>query len=170
MPTLIDTKAQPLPNGWALLPKEATLEQALAESAPQLLVPATLWSAHKEALRASGRALGVWLDSNENASAIAADLATLPLIALNFPGFMDGRSYSTAVVLRTHHHYRGELRAIGDILRDQLFYLKRCGFDTFDLKDTVKLQDAQKALHDYTTSYQSTVEEPLPLFKRRGVG
>jgi uncharacterized protein (DUF934 family) len=167
MPKLIDKQGQPLANGWALLPKDATLEQALAETAQQLLVPAALWTAHKDELRASGRQLGVWLDSNETAATVAADLATLPVIALNFPGFVDGRSYSTAVVLRTHHHYQGELRAIGDVLRDQLFYLKRCGFDTFDLKDTVKLEDAQKAVHDYTTSYQSTVEEPLPLFKRR---
>src|SRR5690606_7612706 len=101
------------------------------------------------------------------AGSIVADLPALPVIALNFPAFTDGRSYSTAVALRTHHRYEGEIRAIGDVLRDQLFYMRRCGFSTFDLRDSVKLEDAQKALGDYTTSYQATVEEPLPLFKRR---
>jgi uncharacterized protein (DUF934 family) len=91
----------------------------------------------------------------------------LPLLALNFPTFMDGRSYSKACVLRQQMKYEGEIRAIGDVLRDQLFYLKRCGFSSFDLKDSVKLEDAQKALKDFTTNYQATVEEPVPLYRRR---
>ena len=85
----------------------------------------------------------------------------------NFPHFMDGRAYSTAVILRKHFHYEGELRAIGDVLRDQLFMMKRCGFTTFDLRDTVKLEDAQTAFSDFTTNYQATVETPEPLFRRR---
>ncbi|HWK54227.1 MAG TPA: DUF934 domain-containing protein [Hyphomicrobiales bacterium] len=166
MPRLIDTNGLPVVNPWQVVPKDATLDTALALDGA-LLVPAALWNAHKAELQQSGRKLGVWLDSGESADLIVDDLATLPLVALNFPGFMDGRSYSTAAILRTHHNYQGELRAIGDVLRDQLFYLKRCGFTTFDLKDTVKLEDAQKALGDFTTNYQSTVEEPLPLFLRR---
>ncbi|MDR2214188.1 MAG: DUF934 domain-containing protein [Pseudomonadales bacterium] len=170
MPKLIDTQARPIDNPWTLLPKDATLEQALAETSQHLLVPAALWNAHQNELRQSGRTIGVWLDSDETAELIAAALPSLPLVALNFPKFMDGRSYSTAVALRQHYHYTGEIRAIGDVLRDQLFYLKRCGFTSFDLQDSVKLEDAQKAVHDYTTSYQSTVEEPLPLFRRRQAG
>lgn len=185
MPRLIDTGGTLLPNPWHLLPRGSapqakpaaevepppqpvTLETALAEASSHLLVNVALWISDKAGLLQSGKTIGVWLDSDQTAGLIAADLPTLPLVALNFPGFMDGRSYSTAVALRQHHGYAGEIRAIGDVLRDQLFYMKRCGFTTFELKDSVKLEDAQRAFSDYTTSYASTVEEPQPLFRRRG--
>jgi uncharacterized protein (DUF934 family) len=192
MPRLIDAAGNEITNPWQLLPREKAavpapaiatdtvatapeqprvggkLEDALGASASHLLVNAALWQQHKQELLASGKQIAVWLDSDQTADTIAADLSRLPLIALNFPGFMDGRSYSTAVVLRKHHGYAGEIRAIGDVLRDQLFYMKRCGFTTFDLKDTVKLEDAQRAFSDYSATYASTVEEPQPLFRRRG--
>ncbi|MEY4643062.1 MAG: hypothetical protein RLZZ227_3056 [Pseudomonadota bacterium] len=180
MPRLIDTAGVELKNPWHLLPRDGALvapdqppasgklEDALASPTSHLIVNATLWQQHKQELLASGKQIAVWLDSDQHADMIAADLARIPLVALNFPGFMDGRSYSTAVVLRKHHGYKGELRAIGDVLRDQLFYMKRCGFTTFDLRDTVKLEDARRAFHDYSASYASTVEEPTPLFRRRG--
>lgn len=167
MPRLIDTSGTPLINDWQLLPRDTTPEGAFAQEGSHLLVNAGLWSSHKVELLQSGKKLAVWLDSDQGAELIALDLAQLPLVALNFPGFMDGRSYSTAVVLRKHHGYTGDIRAIGDVLRDQLFYMKRCGFTSFDLKDSVKLEDAQRAFHDFSTSYASTVEEPQPLFRRR---
>jgi len=168
MPQLIDTKAQVLNNPWLLLAKDSTLETALAAPESHLLVPANLWLAHKQELLSTGKQFAVWLDSDQPASLIADELGQFQMIALNFPMFMDGRSYSTAVILRKHFRYEGELRAIGDVLRDQLFMMKRCGFTTFDLRDSVKLEDAQKAFSDFTTNYQSTVETPEPLFRRRG--
>jgi uncharacterized protein (DUF934 family) len=168
MPKLIDGSGTPVANPWQLLPREATLESVLAGSATHLLVNAALWLEHKAALLQSGKAIAVWLDSDQRADSLAQDLPQLELVALNFPGFMDGRSYSTAVVLRQHHKFTGEIRAIGDVLRDLLFHMKRCGFTTFDLRDSVKLEDARKAFGDFSTSYQSTVEEPQPLFRRRG--
>lgn len=167
MPKLIDLDGAVLANDWTLLAKDSELAAALATDAAKLLVPLQLWQSSKQALQASGKPIAVWLDSNETANALAADLAELPLIALNFPGFMDGRSYSSATNLRQHYHYAGEIRAIGDVLRDQLFYMRRCGFSTFDLKDSVKLEDAQKALQDFRDNYQTTIEQPLPLFRRR---
>jgi uncharacterized protein (DUF934 family) len=127
-----------------------------------------LWLAHKAELQNTGKQLAVWLDSDQPAHLLADDLGDLPMIALNFPHFMDGRAFSTAVILRQHYHYKGEIRAIGDVLRDELFMMKRCGFTTFDLKDTVKLEDAATAFNDFTTNYQATVETPEPLFRRRG--
>jgi uncharacterized protein (DUF934 family) len=195
MPRLIDTSGTLLPNPWHLLPRggvapvstqsgalqlkpgqesaaaapsPVTLEAALAHSGTHLLVNAALWISDKARLLQSGKHIGVWLDSDQTADLIAADLPEMELIALNFPGFMDGRSYSTAVVLRRHYGYTGEIRAIGDVLRDQLFFMKRCGFTTFDLKDSVKLEDAQRAFGDFSGSYASTIEEPQPLFRRRG--
>jgi uncharacterized protein (DUF934 family) len=168
MPRLIDTKAQLLDNPWVLLAKDSTLEAVLAAPGNHLLVPASLWLAHKQELLDTQKKFAVWLDSEQSASLIANELSELSLIALNFPQFMDGRAYSTAVILRKHFHYKGELRAIGDVLRDQLFMMKRCGFTTFDLRDSVKLEDARTAFSDFTTSYQATVETPEPLFRRRG--
>jgi uncharacterized protein (DUF934 family) len=144
------------------------METAQAMPDSHLLVPANLWLAHKQELLATGKQVAVWLDSEQPASLIGNELADLTLIALNFPKFMDGRAYSTAVILRKHFHYTGELRAIGDVLRDQLFMMKRCGFTTFDLQDSVKMEDAQTAFRDFTTNYQATVETPEPLFRRRG--
>ncbi len=168
MPRLIDSKAQLLDNPWVLVAKDSTLEAVLAAADSHLLVPASLWLAHKQELLNTGKKLAVWLDSEQPASLIANELGELSMVALNFPQFMDGRAYSTAVLLRKHFHYKGELRAIGDVLRDQLFMMKRCGFTTFDLRDSVKLEDAQTAFSDFTTNYQATVETPEPLFRRRG--
>jgi uncharacterized protein (DUF934 family) len=167
MPKLIDTLGIPVDNAWQSFAKDATLESVQQSAAKLVLVPCKLWQANKAALLSTGKTFGVWLDSDETAQMLKDDLSVLPLIALNFPTFMDGRSYSTAGILRQQFKYTGEIRAIGDVLRDQLFYLKRCGFSSFDLKDSVKLDDAQKALKDFTTSYQATVEEPTPLFRRR---
>jgi uncharacterized protein (DUF934 family) len=192
MPRLIDTTATVIPNPWHLLPRGAlaagapvvknpdgtippppepvTLASALAHAGSHLIVNASLWLSDKDALLQSGKHIGVWLDSDQTANLIAADLLKIELVALNFPGFMDGRAYSTAVVLRKHYGYQGEIRAIGDVLRDQLFLMKRCGFSTFDLRDSVKLEDAQRAFKDFSGSHASTIEEPQPLFRRRSGG
>lgn len=167
MRRLIDTSGTLLDNPWQLLPKDATLEVALADPAAQLIVPLQLWREHGAELQASGRQLGVWLDSDEQAAALEGSLDKLALVALNFPKFVDGRSYSTAVILRRQYGFSGELRAIGDVLRDQLFYMKRCGFSSFELEETVKLEDARRAFADFHDNYQSTVEEPVPLFRRK---
>ena len=167
MPKLIDTLGNLVDNAWLQLPKDATLDHVVQSSSKLVLVPCKLWLAEKASLLATGKTFGVWFDSDEPVGHINADLALLPLLALNCPTFMDGRSYSKACVLRQQMKYEGEIRAIGDVLRDQLFYLKRCGFSSFDLKDSVKLEDAQRALKDFTTNYQATVEEPVPLYRRR---
>jgi len=167
MPKLIDTLGNLVENRWLQMAKDATLEHVTQNDAKLVLVPSTLWQAEKAALLATGKTFGVWLDSDERLDSIRGDLSLLPLVALNFPTFMDGRAYSKAGALRQHLEYQGEIRAIGDVLRDQLFYMKRCGFSSFDLKDSVKLEDAKRALKDFTTNYQATVEEPVPLFRRR---
>jgi uncharacterized protein (DUF934 family) len=91
------------------------------------------------------------------------------LIAVNFPQFTDGRGYSIARLLRERYSWRGELRAIGDVLRDQLFYLARCGFDAFMLREGQDAQAALAAFNDFSEGYQASVERPQPLFRRRGI-
>ena len=142
-----------------------------------ILVPLALWQATAGELlaRSAGR-LGVWLDGDDDPVQIADSLEAFSLIAVNFPLFTDGRGYSIARLLRERYGWKGELRAIGDIQRDQLFYLSRCGFDAFLLNDGQdapqgdSLRSAQAALaafSDFTEAYQTSVERPLPLFRRR---
>jgi uncharacterized protein (DUF934 family) len=150
------------------------LERAAGGGLPQipvagdLLVPLQLWQSSSSALlgRAAGR-VGVWLAPDEDPALIADSLGALALVAVHFPQFTDGRGYSTARLLRERYGWKGELRAIGDVQRDQLYYLGRCGFDAFELNDGIDAQSALSAFADFTEAYQTSVERPLPLFRRR---
>ena len=166
MPTLIK-QGEVVPNPWQTVGKEENIEEALARDSDRLLVPFKMWLEEGDRLKASGKRIGLWLDSDEEPESIPGEVNDFPLIALNFPVFSDGRGFSSAVVLRQHLGYTGELRAIGDVQRDPLFYMKRCGFDSFELAENVKTEDALRAFDDFHNNYQSTVEAPEPLFRRR---
>ena len=92
---------------------------------------------------------------------------SLKVIAIEFRTFNDGRGYSTARLLRERYGWRGELRAVGDVLRDQIFYLARCGFDAFELQDGQDVDAVLAAFNDFSERYQASVDQPLPLFRRR---
>jgi uncharacterized protein (DUF934 family) len=132
-----------------------------------LLVPLALWRARKHDLVARRGRNGVHLEPNEGPEAIAPDLDNIALVAVNFPKFGDGRGYSTARLLRERYRYQGELRAVGDVLRDQLLFLARSGFDAFELREDQDPHAALAAFGELTEQYQSSVTEPLPLFRRR---
>lgn len=132
-----------------------------------IIVPLSCWLEIREQLLARSGKTGVWLQSNETPAALAADLSTLPVIALNFPVFSDGRAYSSARELRQNMGYKGELRAVGDVLRDQLFYMARCGFNAFVLREDQDPETALTALADFRDGYQASVDRPVPLFRRR---
>jgi uncharacterized protein (DUF934 family) len=132
-----------------------------------IIVPLALWRAQRETLLGRGVPLGLWLDSHEEPSAIADDLAHFSVVAVNFPKFGDGRGFSTGRLLRERYGFQGELRAIGDVFRDQLFFLSSCGFNSFVLREGEDVEDAISAFADFSESYQSSVERPLPLFRRR---
>jgi uncharacterized protein (DUF934 family) len=134
-----------------------------------IIVPLAAWKNDRTSLAARGR-VGVWLAPADDPAALAEDIGTLSLIAVDFPQFTDGRGYSTARLLRQKYGFLGELRAIGDILRDQLYYLAQCGFDAFALRADRDLVDALASFGDFTESYQSTAVRPLPLFVRRERG
>lgn len=150
---------------WHLLPKDTSFDEL--SNCDDLIVPLALWREHGHALQARDGGLGVWLDSDEEAEEIGADVGKFKVIALNFPAFTDGRSYSNARLLRDRYGYKGELRAIGDVLRDQLFYLHRCGFDAFAIRADKDPYEALEGLKDFSVTYQAATDEPLPLFRRR---
>jgi uncharacterized protein (DUF934 family) len=132
-----------------------------------VFVPLVVWLAERDALLAREGEVGVMLLPNDEPAAIAADLDRLGVVAVHFPTFADGRGYSTARLLRERYGYRGELRAVGDVLRDQLFYLSRVGFDAFALRADQDPADAVAALSDFSEAYQASVDRPQPLFRRR---
>ncbi|WP_374981654.1 DUF934 domain-containing protein [Pseudomonas solani] len=156
---------QVIDETWHLLDKDATLDGM--SNCDDLIVPLALWRDHSHALKARDGGLGVWLDADEEIEEIADQLDNFKVIALNFPAFTDGRHSSTAYLLRERYGYKGEVRAIGDVLRDQLFALKRCGFDAFALRADKDPCDALKAFEDYSEVYQASSDQPLPLFRRR---
>jgi uncharacterized protein (DUF934 family) len=88
-------------------------------------------------------------------------------IEVNFPKFGDGRGYSIARLLRTRYGYRGELRAVGHITRDLLFFMESCGFDAYELREGEDPHEALAAFEDFSESYQASVARALPLFRRR---
>lgn len=139
-------------------------EESLPESAP-VIVPVALWQAQRQALQSLGD-VAVFLASDESPKLIADSLDTLPMVAIDFPKFADGRGFSYARELREQHHFQGEIRAIGDFMRDQLFYLRRCGVNSFALASD-ELDAALASLNDFDECYQASVDQPLPLFRRR---
>ncbi|MFQ3323254.1 MAG: hypothetical protein ACI90U_001074 [Pseudomonadales bacterium] len=151
-------------DDWKVLDKDTSVDSALEKG--KLIVPLHYWLANSEALNARGD-IGVWLDSDEDTDNIEDSCNHLPVIAVNFPNFADGRGYSYARLLREKYGYSGELRAIGDVLKDQLFFYKRCGFDAFAMRVDRDASDAISSLKDFSDSYQVAVDQPEPLFKRR---
>jgi uncharacterized protein (DUF934 family) len=163
MPLLIKDRAI-VDDRWTLL-RDATSLADVPINNP-VIVPLALWQAEHEVL-AGRNAVGVWLKPSDDPDALASDVAHLPLIAIDFPKFVDGRGYSSARLLREKYHFGGELRAIGDVLRDQLYYLRQCGFDAFAVRADRNFADAIGGLDDFSDNYQSTVVQPVPLFRRR---
>lgn len=157
--------AQIINDTWHFLTTETIIED-IANS-DDIIVPLALWQEHKGLLQNRDGKTGVWLNSAEEVEELVEDLPKLPLIALEFSTFTDGRHYSSARILRERYQYSGEIRAIGDVLKDQLFAMRRCGFNAFTIKADKDIENALLSLHDFTESYQSAADQSLPLFKRR---
>jgi uncharacterized protein (DUF934 family) len=167
MPEQLIKQRQLADNPWQrLVPAESEDVATIAVPPAPTLVPLALWLARRAELNARGD-IGVWLGPTDEPALLADDVGQLPLIAVYFPKFLDGRGYSTARLLRERYGYRGELRAIGDVGRDQLFYLARVGFDAFLIPEGRDARDALTAFADFPETYQGAVDQPLPLFRRR---
>jgi len=132
-----------------------------------VIVPLATWQAQRDALEVRTGRLGLWLEGDTDPAAIAGELSHFVLVAIHFPKFTDGRGYSAARLLRERHGYTGELRAIGDVLRDQLPELARCGFDSFALRAGENAEAALQSLDDLPEIYAASTGQPVPLFRRR---
>jgi uncharacterized protein (DUF934 family) len=152
-------------DDWQLLRVE-DVQTSGVPATGKVIVPLATWQEQKEALLARGD-VAVWLEAGEEPELIATDLDKLPLVAINFPVFRDGRGYSYARELRQRYGYKGEVRAIGDVLQDQLFYMWRCGFDAFAVREDRDIHEALNGLNGFSVTYQGDVHIPEPIYHRR---
>ncbi len=132
-----------------------------------LLLPWRYWREHRDELARHEGRVGIYLDSADEVEELYGQVGQFPLIALDFPTFKDGRGYSQARLLRERLGFRGELRAIGDVLRDQLFFMKRCGIDSYQVREDKDIEDALQGLADFSVTYQSAADGALPAYKNR---
>jgi uncharacterized protein (DUF934 family) len=141
-------------------------DAALPESGA-VLVSLGRFAAEKDTLLSRDAELGVWLQSSESPVAIAKDLDRIALVALDFPIFSDGRAYSSARILRERYGYKGELRAIGDVLCEQLTFMLRSGFETFEMQSATALDEFNSVVTEVRVVYQPTADGRATAIDRR---
>ncbi len=134
---------------------DATALEALPAGVP-LIVSLEQWRTHRDALLAAGLPVGLRLRSDEPPGTVAGDLPHFALVALEFPKYRDGRAYTHARLLRERFGYTGEVRAVGDVLQEQLLYMQRCGFDAFEVQAPDPEKAWQAVAGDHTVWYQAT--------------
>ena len=133
--------------------------------AGKLILPMAAWLSQDSETRRAGDS-APWIDAGEEFEENLGELMESPLIAVHFPTFMDGRGFSTAEILR-RNGYQGELRALGYLIQDQLFFLRRCGFDSYQVREGTNLEEAVHSLKDFSVTYQTSADTDSPLFRRR---
>lgn len=150
---------------------QAQIDGTVIPPSGKIIVPLPVWLARKDALEARLAAgeLGIWLATHEVLQTLidsVTDINALPVIAVHVERFADGRIFSLGTLLRTRFGFKNELRAFGDVLRDQLFFLKRCGFDAYRIRADRSAEEALASLRDFTEPYQAAVDNTLPVWRR----
>lgn len=155
-------------DSWQILElAEGESPEAVALPDGDVIFPLAVWQARKDEIL-SRPTIGLLLQPADRVEDIAGELPSFALIAVNFPKFVDGRGYSTAALLRQRYGYTGELRAVGDVLHDQLFFMRRVGFDSYALKDGKNLPYAiEAAFKPFGDTYQGATDQAQPHFRRR---
>jgi uncharacterized protein (DUF934 family) len=158
---LIDKDLQITEDGWLAVADDADLP------AGDVIVSVERWRRDREQLLARAGNLGLKLRGDTAVPAVADELSHFKLIALEFPTFGDGRCFSHARLLRERYHYTGELRAIGDVLRDQIYFMRRCGIDSFAIREDKDIDDALKAFGEFSVRYQPAADGAEPIYRYR---
>jgi uncharacterized protein (DUF934 family) len=148
-------------DGWQLIADDAPLPES-----GDVIVGLARLAADAGPLSARKGRLGVRVDPEDELSEAAKVLPKVALVAVNFPKFGDGRGYSKARLLRERFGFKGELRAVGEVLADQLQYMLRCGFDAFELAPGKDVAAALHAMRDFSVTYQAATDDPRPLYRR----
>ena len=142
-------------------------DQAELPESGDIIVDVAAWEQLKDALDQHQGRVGVKVSGDAEPEDLPVDLQKLDVIAIDFPVFRDGRGYSLARILRDRLGYDGELRATGDVLRDQMFYLHRCGFNAFEPRSDRCIEEALRGLSDFSVTYQADANEKRPIYRRR---
>ena len=164
MPKLIKNRAI-VEDDFALI---SEISEGDSLPAGKIILPVQVYLDNREAL-ATRTDVGVWLESDQAAELVKELVNEVAVIAVNFPKFADGRGYSYARLIRERFNYSGELRAIGDVLLDQLHFMARCGFDSFAVREDKDIEEALSAFETFRYSYQAANDDPSPLFRKRGL-
>lgn len=135
--------------------------------AGKVIMPFAYWRANRDRLIAQNKKYAVCINGDVETEEVVKDIDHFEMIALDFPAFTDGRSYSHARLLRERYGYTGELRAVGDVLRDQLFFMQRCGIDSYQVREDKNIEDALKAFTEFSVKYQTAADRVQPVYKLR---
>jgi len=154
---------------------EEQIANTVIPATGKIIVPLSVYVErnHELASRIAQGDVGVWFATHELIDYLIQEqhnLNALPIIAIFVERFADGRIFSLGTLLRTRYGFKNELRAFGDVLRDQLFFLKRSGFNSFMIRQDRSAEDAVASLNDFSKPYQGAVDEPRPVFKRYNRG
>jgi len=152
MPLLKDGKL--IDDPWSHIADEVAIP-----ASGQVIVGLKRWREERDILIKRKDPAGVRLQSDHTAGDVADDLEHLGVVALAFPVFKDGRAYSNARRLRERHGYTGEIRAIGNVLRDQYLFMLRCGFDALEVKEGETEKDWQKATKAFSVFFQPAADD-----------
>ena len=142
-------------------------DETVPSDVPAIVSADWLFSTSKQQIRERSAPLGVNWPNDRTVSELAPYLPDLALVALEFPVFRDGRAYTQARLLRERHGFKGEIRATGDVLRDQFLFMVRAGFDAFEVKKAADADAFAKVLHEITLRYQPAADGPLHAFRSR---
>ena len=132
-----------------------------------VILSLTRFQAEGDRLLSEGRAVGVRVKCDEEVEALAYDLPRIAVVELEFPKFRDGRAYSNARILRERLSYKGEVRAVGDVLREQAHFMVRCGFDAFQPADGSSAQQWEAITRRFRHVYQRAADDRIPAFVER---
>ncbi len=150
MAALINLNGIVATDSWRMISDDEALNAATALPGQHLVLTMPLWQTDGENLAEQGHKVGVWLWPDDDPESLISIVQTLPIIAVQFPVFTDGRGYSHGKMLRDRLGYTGELRATGDVLRDQIYFLSRCGFSSFALRSDQNPEESLTALNDFS--------------------
>lgn len=148
---------QPVDDAWVHVGDDGEVPA----EAPAIVTLAR-WQRENESLRKRNAPLGIRLTDEQEPALIADDLDRFDVVALEFPKFTNGRAYSYARLLRERYGYRGEVRAVGDVLRDQFLFVHRCGFDAYEVADEKAAAAWHEALSEISVWYQNAADDRVP--------
>ena len=152
-------------------PTPEQVDKTKFSNSGNVILPMKVFLKHKTQLqkRLKNKEIGIWIDTHEEIESFIEeieDINAFPILAIRLGKFADGRIFSIGSQLRTKFKYKNILRAFGDVLRDQLFFLKRTGFDSYLIREDRNANDALNALKDFTLPYQGAINDPMPAWKK----